>query len=404
MRGADLLAQGYLWAFLSVFIGGFLTSLTPCVYPLISITVSVFGARDEHVTRARALLLASSYVAGIALMYTGLGIFSALAGRAFGVFMANRYLMVPLAAICFVMAASMFGAFELRLPANLHTRLASVGGKGFSGAFAMGLAGGVIAAPCTGPVLASVLAYVATTRSVLLGGGLLFCYALGMGVLFFALAAFALSLPRSGRWMETVKSIFGVAMAVAGLYFLRSVAPPLARYGSSALSWLMSHLALVAVGIALGGVHLSFHERLGHRLRKAFGVVAIIVGVFGSIGWLLTPRPQRWIQGESAGLSEAKRGHQPALIDFSADWCLPCKEMELKTFSEERVARELERFTLVKVDCTEDEDPTVLASKNRYHADTLPTLVLLDTAGKVARKIDHFVDADELLPLLQGVH
>src|SRR5262249_46881787 len=160
--------------------------LTPCVYPLIPITVSLFGARGEDVTRPRAMLLASSYVSGIAVMYSTLGVFSALAGRAFGTFLANAWIMVPIALLFLFMAVSMFGAFELNLPAPLQSRLSKVGGKGLGGAFAMGLVGGIIAAPCTGPVLATVLGYVATTRSVAIGGSLLFTYALGMGVLFFA--------------------------------------------------------------------------------------------------------------------------------------------------------------------------------------------------------------------------
>src|SRR5438270_6922270 len=136
-QGSDLLQHGYFWAFVTVFVGGFLTSLTPCVYPMISITVSVFGAKDEKVSRSRALLLASSYVGGICVMYTGLGIASALAGRlAFGSLLGNPWVMVPIALLLIAMSASMFGAFELALPTGLQTRLSGVGGKGLVGAFA----------------------------------------------------------------------------------------------------------------------------------------------------------------------------------------------------------------------------------------------------------------------------
>src|SRR3954447_14520286 len=255
-HGADLLSRGYLVAFATVFVGGFLTSLTPCVYPMISITVSLFGARGDNVSRSRAMALAATYVGGIGAMYTGLGVSFALAGRAFGTFMASPYVMVPIAILFFVMAASMFGAFELALPTGLQTRLSGVGGKGFGGAFLMGLVGGIIAAPCTGPVLASVLAYVATTRSVFLGGSLLFTYALGMGVLFFVIAAFAVSLPKSGGWMDAVKSIFGVIMIVAALYFLRNVSKPLSSYGTHTTSWLLIHVVAIVAGVALGGIHL----------------------------------------------------------------------------------------------------------------------------------------------------
>jgi thiol:disulfide interchange protein DsbD len=230
-RVAGALHQGSVLAYLLVFVGGVLTSLTPCVYPLIPITLSIFGARGESVTRRRAVSLATAYVGGIAAMYTSLGVVSALAGRGFGTQNSSAWFMVPVACVFLAMAASMFGAFELNLPQSVNARLAQLGGAGFGGAFLMGLVAGIIAAPCTGPVLAAVLAYVATQHSVLFGGSLLFVYAMGMGVLFFVLAASAASLPRSGGWMEGVKSVFGVVMIVAAAYFLRNVLSPLRHFG-----------------------------------------------------------------------------------------------------------------------------------------------------------------------------
>ena len=406
MESSSLLAHGWLWAFATVFVGGFLTSLTPCVYPMISITVSLFGARDESSTRARSMALATAYVAGICVMYTTLGVSFALAGRAFGTFMASPAFMVPIAIFFLLMAASMFGAFDLSLPAEWQQRLNTVGGKGFGGAFGMGLVGGIIAAPCTGPVLASVLAYVATTRSVILGGSLLFTYALGMGVLFFVIAAFAVSLPRSGQWMEVVKSFFGIVMVVAALYFLRNVIPGLAHYGSRSTTWLVVHALLLVAGVGAGGLNLSFkYSPVAEKVRKAFGVVAVGVGAFGLLGFVLTAKqtggPLAWLHGEQPGLTTARASHKPMLIDFYADWCLPCKELELKTFSDPRVKELLGQFVLVKVDCTEDDDPQVVDTKRRYHAATLPTLSIVAPDGRPLRTIDHFVEPDELLELLR---
>jgi thioredoxin:protein disulfide reductase len=255
-------------------------------------------------------------------------------------------------------------------------------------------------------VLASILAYVATTKSVLLGGSLLVTYALGMGVLFFAIAAFAVALPKSGAWMEAIKSVFGVILLVAALYFLRNVVPSLAAFGRSSTSWLAGALGLVVVGIALGAVHLSFHDTLPRRTRKGIGVALMVCGLFGCIGGVLAPKHDEgapvitWVHGEDEGLRIARAQHRPALIDFYADWCLPCKELESRTFSRADVTRALGRFTLVKVNCTTDDDPAVAAAKQRWGAATLPTLVLLDADGKVARRIDHFVPPEEFLKLL----
>jgi thiol:disulfide interchange protein DsbD len=409
MESGNLLAQGYLFAFATVFVGGFLTSLTPCVYPLISVTVSIFGAKGDDVPRSRSMLLATCYVAGIALTYTSLGVAFALTGRElkFGAFLADWRVVVPIAAVFFAMAASMFGAFELSLPSGLQQRLSAVGGRGFVGAFLMGLVGGIIAAPCTGPVLASVLLYVATTRSVGLGAGLLFTYAIGMGVLFFVVAAFASSLPKSGRWMDAVKTVLGVVMVVVALYFLRNVWSTLGRWGARSTPFLGAHLLALVVGVAIGGLTLSFHGALAEKLRKGAGVALITVGGFGALAWVLsaptTSMSLAWVRGEAVGVAAAKAAHKPAFLDFYADWCLPCKELELKVFSKPDVMRELSRFQLVKVDCTSDEDPTVTEAQKRYGANTLPTLVMIGSDGKVQKTIHDIVQPDELVSALRQV-
>ena len=209
-----------------VFVGGILTSLTPCVYPLIPITVSIFGAR-QGVSRLKGAALSSVYVLGMAVMYTGLGIGAALTGKAFGHVMANPWVIGTVAGVFILFGISMLGAFELNVPTGLQTRLSQVGGEGWGGAFAMGLVSGVVAAPCTGPILGGVLTYVATTQNVVLGGALLFTFSIGMGLLFFVIGTFAVSLPKSGNWMDAVKSVLAVVMFVVALYFLKDVIPPL---------------------------------------------------------------------------------------------------------------------------------------------------------------------------------
>src|SRR5512139_3785290 len=224
LRLGALLAQGSVLAFAVAFVGGIATSLTPCVYPLIPITVSIFGARKAG-SRREAMTLSGLYVLGIAVMYSALGVGAALTGKAFGSVMQNPWVIGFVALVLAAMAASMFGAFELRLPSSWQARLNTVGGAGRAGAFAMGLVSGIVAAPCTGPVLAAALTFVATKGSIAFGFAIMFTYALGLGLLFFLIGTFSLSLPKSGPWMDGVKSVFGVALLAAALLFLRNALP-----------------------------------------------------------------------------------------------------------------------------------------------------------------------------------
>jgi thiol:disulfide interchange protein DsbD len=393
---SDAASRGTLSAFVFAFTAGFLTSLTPCVYPMIPITISVFGGRGG-VSRGRAVLLATIYVAGIAVMFGTLGTTFALLGKAFGTFLANPWVVVPLALFFFAMAASMFGAFDLTLPAGLQQRLSQVGGRGFLGAFLMGLVGGLIAAPCTGPPLAGILAYVATTRDALQGFLLLATYAVGIGVPFWAIAGFSLHLPKSGPWMDGIKSVFGIALGVAGLYYLRVVFPPLAQLTGRSTIFIVVALGLVLLGLLLGAVHLSFHGTLATRLRKALGIVLVVTGLLASINFMLTPKLSlTWLSSETAALAQAREQGKPVVMDFTADWCLPCREFDVRVFAHPEVAAVLQDFVLVKIDVTrEDEDDRLPAIKQRYGVDTLPAVRLLDPSGTVIGRVDRLVPWQE---------
>jgi len=389
---SDAAGRGALSAFLFAFTAGFLTSLTPCVYPMIPITISVFGGRGG-VPRLHAVALATLYVAGIATMFGTLGTTFALLGKAFGTFLANPWVVVPLAFFFFAMAASMFGAFDLALPSGLQQRLSRVGGRGFLGAFLMGLVGGLIAAPCTGPPLAGILAYVATTRDGLRGFLLLATYAAGIGVPFWAIAGFSLHLPRSGAWMESVKSVFGIALAVAGLYYMRVVFAPLAQVTGRSSSFLAVALALVGLGIVLGAVHLSFHATWRTRLRKTLGVALAVLGLFAATNYFLTPKiVLTWLPTEAAGLAHARVSGKPVVMDFTADWCLPCREFEVSVFARTEIAALLNDFVLVKIDLTrEDQDDALPALKDRYGVSTLPAVRFLAPGGQIVGRIDNLI-------------
>lgn len=401
VRAGDFAAaatRGTLHAFLFALTAGFLTSLTPCVYPMIPITISIFGGRGGS-SRAKSFLLATAYVAGIAVMFGTLGTSFALLGKAFGTFLANPWVVVPLALFFFAMAASMFGAFNLALPATLQERLSRVGGRGFAGAFLMGLVGGLIAAPCTGPPLAGILAYVATTRDGVLGFGLLATYAAGIGVPFWAIAGFSMQLPRSGPWMNAVKSVFGVALLLAGLYYLRPILPVLRALTGHGSLFIAGALAAAIAGVGLGAIHLSFSDGKGKAVRKAVGILLMVGGLLAAINYLLTPALKvEWLRSEPAALAQAQSSGKPLLVDFMADWCLPCQEMDVKVFGRPDVAPTLAEFVLLRIDLSkENEDDSLGAVKAKYQVETLPAIRIAKPDGKLLAQINHLVSWQEFV-------
>ena len=404
---SDALQTGsYSGALGLIFVAGLATSLTPCVYPMIAITVSVFGARQAE-SRARAALLSTSFVLGIAALFTPLGVVSALTGTIFGSALASPWIVGALAGVFILMAFSMFGFFDLTLPPRLQNRLAEVGGFGVRGAFALGFVNGLIAAPCTGPVLAVLLTWVAATGHVGFGALALFLYAIGIGVLFWFVGTFAITLPKSGRWVEWTKSFFGIAMLALAFYYLRGLLPypqPLVREGV----WLAIAVGLITAGLAAGAVHLSFKENgWGRRARKGIGVGACVAGLLGIVGWaeaLPTGSHIAWVEDYGAGKQTALSEQRPLLVDFGADWCAACQELERDVLSDPRVVAEAQRFVTVRVDLSTDkatdEKWGVLKS---YEQPGLPFVVLHNSDGSEASRITGIVESERFLEIMNQV-
>ena len=425
----NAVAEGnFIWALLLILLAGFLTALTPCVYPLIPITLSIFGARQT--TPFKGFLLSSCYVGGMVVLYSSLGTAFAAFGFLAGSALQHPAVTIGVSLFCLIMAASMFGAFDFKLPAGLNNRFNQIGGAGYRGAFLMGLVAGIIAAPCTGPVLSFILTIIATDGDLVRGATMMVVYSLGIGFPFLILGTFSTaigSMPKSGPWMDTVKSVFGIMMVVAGLYYLQfgisSFGDAIKWAGHQSILW---SLAFTGLGIGLGGVHLTFKSGQAiTTIRKAAGVLLTTAGLIGLIAYASsTPVPPKdssagnqapfkWtkvgnqddaLEQFDALLQQAGQGCQPVQIDFYADWCTACKELDKFTFSKAEIQKESQRFFNIKIDATDDTE-ALAAIQTRYGVVGLPTIVFIDSRGRVKKKprVTGFMEAEQYLPLMKQV-
>jgi thiol:disulfide interchange protein DsbD len=404
------LSRGLGPAFAVAFVSGLGLTLTPCVYPMIAITVSVFGGADAAPTRGRAAALSASFVLGMASLFTGLGVFFAISGQVFGSFLGNAWVLRSLAAIFVALALSMFGAWEFALPSSLQNRLASAGGLGFGGAFVLGLVTSLVAAPCTGPFMTGLLLWISTTKNVLLGAGIMFVFALGLGAPFFLVGTFAVSLPKGGSWMLAVKWFFGVALALLAFHFLRIATPALQLQTKPSTFALGVATAAIVLGLILAAVHVASERRgstIAH-LGKPAHLVSIPLAVAGAsyllAAFLVPPPALAWLASEEEAIATAQREHKPVVIDFGAEWCAACKELTKFTFADERVRDEGQRFVALQIDATDDEDARIEALKGKYRVVGLPTVVLLDGSGHEVKRFNEFVEADVMLEAMRAVH
>ena len=385
---AAIIGKGLHYAIGGMFIAGFLTSLTPCVYPLIPVTIGMFGAKTAR-SRWHAFLLSFTYAIGISITYTALGIIAALTGATFGSYMTNPLLVLTIVAVFVLLALSMAGVYEIALPSSVAGRLMSVGGEGFLGALGMGAVAGFLAAPCTGPVLAAVLAYVATTRSVYTGAVLLFSYSMGIGLIFIVIGTFsqyATSLPKSGRWMEMVRSLFAAVMFGAAVYFLGNILRPIHLLMDSPVMGPVVAVVLLAAGLLGGGMHLQVAGAgVVAKLRKSLSSLAIGAGALGIFVSVLgdgrLPSPA-WVFDIGQGVSAARQSGKPTMIDFFAQWCAACKELDAKTWSDPGVIEESKRFVMIKYEYKDSSNDSE-AVMDLYDVVGLPAVVFIDRSGKI---------------------
>lgn len=396
-RFADLLERsGLVVTLAAMLVLGAGLNLTPCVYPLISVTVAYFGGPRDG--RAHVAWLGSLYVLGIALSFSALGLVAALSGGLFGAALQQPVVVLAIAALMVVLALGSFGLYQFQPPAALM-RLAGGTAHGAAGALFMGLTMGVVAAPCVGPLLLGLLVFVGSRQDALLGFALFFSLAVGMGLPYLALAMAAGSirtLPRSGEWLVWIEHLFGWLLLCLAAYFVSTVAPAPLR-----------HWVLPAT-VAAAGLHLGFLDRNGRALR-GFAVAKAAVGVLllGGAVWLARPAdPAQAIAWEPIDHWVAHRhsdgDERPTLLEFGAEWCIPCREMEVSTYADADVVREAGRFRMVKADLTEE---TELSASVRREFDVrgVPTVILFGPGGTEHRRMIGYIGPDEMLAAMRAV-
>ncbi len=341
--GELLARRGLPFVLLLLFAGGLALNLTPCVYPVIPLTVSFFGGQASGQGR-RAFGLAAIYVLGMATMYSALGVAAALSGKLFGAALQSPWVLSGVAAVLVALALSMFGLYDIRMPSSLVQKTGARSGA--AGAYAMGLLVGVVAAPCVGPFVLGLLAFVAARQSAGLGFLFFFVLSLGLGLPYLFLAAFSGSLsrlPRAGEWMEGIKKIFGWVLLAMAAYFLRTVLPPPAG------DWLLPIVLLTGAVVLT-----SLVRSLKAVVRVGAAVLFLAAAVFFLPHTGADASSLHW--GIYSDASVAAQG-RPAVVEFSAAWCVPCRELDHKTFSDSRVRSVLARRALFKADLTRSASP-----------------------------------------------
>jgi thioredoxin:protein disulfide reductase len=401
---------GVLVALLISWLAGLITSLMGCVYPLIPVVMAIIGTRETK-SRYGALRLSSVYLLGVCVLYSSLGLAFALLGKGFGSWMGSPWVMGLIAVFFMAMGLSMFGFYEFRLPSFLEQRIQRAGGKGFVGAFLAGLVSGLVAAPCTGPVLSVILVFIMQSQDALFGFWLLFFFGLGFGTLFLVVGTFSgvmSHLPKSGPWMEGIKCGFGTIMVGMALYFLRPLIPEVDKaVASIPLPWGvgLAGFLLMLISRAFRTPFFSLTPRGKRRKAGALSLGALSVFLIAA-GLSVAKNSVQWVKDVDRGISEAKANAQPVMLDFWATWCQACLHLDRQTFSNPEVAEELERFVSIKVDCTRSvEDESLQKLMDRYEAMDLPTIRFIDSKGKLLDRpvIKGFYSPGRMIKILQAI-
>lgn len=405
---ADSLEKyGLATTLLVIFWAGVLLNLTPCVYPIIPITIGFFanqgGGADGKPNLKRTFAMSSLYVLGMAMTYSVLGVIASLTGGLFGAALQSPFVLIGLALLMVALSLSMFGVYEFKLPDSLN-RLASGGGQSkssFFSALVMGLTMGIVAAPCIGPFVVALLAFVSQKGDPFFGFLLFFVLAVGLGFPYIFLGAFSGSLktlPRSGVWMVTVRKVFGLILIGMALYFVN---PLMGAWGK----WVF------VAFFSLSALYLLFFEAGKAKpvtfawILRGIGVAAAGLAVFFALPTKVG-ESIKWQPFTEQALVDAQKQGKGVIIDAYADWCIPCKELDQLTFTDNDVRGEAEKFVTLKLDLTSDDPNTEAGrARSRYKIVGVPTILFLDGKGNElpSLRLEGFEKPDKFLSRMKGV-
>jgi thioredoxin:protein disulfide reductase len=384
---ARLFEGSFLLVLGGFFVFGLLLSFTPCVLPMIPILSGIIAGEGENLDKLRALSLSVSYVLGMAVAYAAAGIAAAFSGSLLAAALQNAWVLTAFALIFVLLALSMFGLYELRLPGFLHQHLDSAqrrlrGGQ-IASVAAMGLLSAVIVSPCVAAPLAGALLYISQTRDVLLGGAALFVMALGMGLpLIVVGVSEGALLPRAGAWMTLVRRFFGVLLLAVAIWVISPVLAPsvamlawAALFIGSAMSlwrrWKPIGIAALVVGVAL----------LVGVLSGSRDPLRPLAGLTGKTAPVAAPMPWQRIASLQELQEKLKAPGKPVMLDFYADWCVSCKEMETFTFSDPKVRAQLGTMLLLQADVTAHNEADRALLK-RFSLFGPPGIIFFDAQGQ----------------------
>ena len=416
------LFKGGFWALIASFFGfGLLLALTPCVFPMIPILSSILVPHGAHLTHARGFALSLAYVLGMAITYAAAGVAAGLLGTLLSAALQNPWVLGGFAAVFVLLSLSMFGFYELQLPNALQSRLTTSSNKlhggHFASVFVMGILSALIVGPCVAAPLAGALLYISQSHDVVLGGAALFTMALGMGVPLLVVGASAGTLlPKAGPWMEMIKRFFGVLLLGVAIYLVSPLLPAVAQM----LAWAA---LLIIFAIFLHALDPLPPNAPGFRkLFKGVGVIALLAGAALLIGALSGGRdvlqPLSGIRGTAAAEASATQFQRvnnlaelegairaapgkPVMLDFYADWCVSCKEMERFTFTDSAVRSRLGGMVMLQADVTQNVDDHKALLK-RFGLFGPPGIVFFDRQGNEINglRVVGFQPADKFAAVL----